>query len=178
MISERGNLVTYEIGQVCRTLLGVATTGSYVAQGRPTSCTFCHRGRSSPRSRRRALSAQVRRNPFDDAQPVGLEVVALLRRRTLLVERGPGVRMVFERREVIGSDMIRLIRSPTARPSTSSARSAPAGSAFAGLAIIGKLAKVLEVQPAEFLISPSRKRRTSQLAGPTKTQRSTGDQNQ
>ena len=40
-----------------------------------------------------APGAQIRRNPFDDAQPVGLEVVALFRRRPLLIERGPGARM-------------------------------------------------------------------------------------
>ena len=35
------------------------------------------------------------------------------------------------------------------------------GSTYVGLEIIGRLATVLEVQPAEFLIPPSRKKRGS-----------------
>lgn len=35
------------------------------------------------------------------------------------------------------------------------------GSTYVGLEIIGKLAKVLDVQPAEFLIPPARKKRGS-----------------
>jgi transcriptional regulator with XRE-family HTH domain len=35
------------------------------------------------------------------------------------------------------------------------------GSVYVGLEIIGKLAKVLEVQPADFLIPPARRRRGS-----------------
>ena len=35
------------------------------------------------------------------------------------------------------------------------------GSAYVGLEIIGKLATVLDVQPADFLIPPGRKKRSS-----------------